>query len=77
MIQQDIKEGQQVEFRPEFSKHLIGIVFETVAFPDGRTVHVAHESQGGKPYVHLRTRIGKRGRWGYRLANVADLILLP
>lgn len=56
--------GQHVEFRPEFSEALRGVVFE-VDEPEGAT------TPEGRKCIGLRRRSG--GRWGYRLAWVDDL----
>lgn len=70
MVTAKVVEGTEVQFRTDFSAALVGIEWETVgavrsAAPD--------RGQSGYEFIQIRTRIGKRQRWSYRLAKVADL----
>lgn len=66
--------GVQVRFRPEFSADLDGIVFE-IYHNDGQPV-TRTEYETGLAFLTLRRRVGKQGRWNYRLARVRDLLVV-
>lgn len=69
---EQVTEGMQVSFRPDFSKHLVGMVFEIDDRLGDSLVRTAHENNEVCQYVALRIRLGRK--WNYRQAYLSDLI---
>jgi len=70
---EQIKTGLLVQFRPDFSAALVGMVFEMESRADGSGDMVLIDASNGRTVVFLRTRIGKR--WNHRSAYLDDLTL--
>jgi hypothetical protein len=63
---QNLSTDDIVTFRSDFSAKLVGVEFIVVNADAGV------DAETGKRMVSLKRKIG--GRWGYRLAYLADLV---
>lgn len=76
---EQITDGLQVTFRPDFSDDLRGIVWEICPLPSSGALTCeaaadAHNGTAAYTFCQIRRRVRNGTRWGYRFANVADLI---